>query len=506
MTQLHFTSVSFTYPGLVDPLLEDVTFAAAAGWTGIVGPNGAGKSTLLELATRRLAPLGGTVTAPDVVVHCEQRTDAVPPALPDLLSYPDADAGRLASILGLEGDWPYRWETLSHGERKRAQIATALWRRPELLVVDEPTNHLDREARDRLTVALQSFSGVGLIVSHDRTLVDRLCRQCLFLEPPAPPVLRPGGVTRGLQERGRERLEQRRRYEHARAEQHRIEAEAARRREDASIQNRKRSKRTLRWKDSDAREKIDRARIAGSDGRAGRLLNQLDGRRALAAQQAEALEPPVRERVGVSVRGRRAERDALIRREAGTLCLPDGRRVTLPELEVRPDDRIALQGPNGAGKSTLLRALLRERPESGGRTDSGEVVWIPQEISAGDAATLIREVRSLDSRALGRVISTVSRLASDPEKLLRTDVPSPGETRKLMLALGLEQRPSLVVMDEPTNHLDLTSMQCLEAGLERFEGALLLVSHDDAFVAALTRTLWLIDQSGYLEVRGVPPA
>lgn len=501
MTQLHFISVSFTYPGLEDPLLVDLSFTASPGWTGVVGPNGAGKSTLLALAAGRLAPESGTVTAPEVRVVCDQRTDHAPARLVDLMGFPDADAGRLVSVLGLEADWPWRWETLSHGERKRAQIAVALWRRPDLLVVDEPTNHLDRDARERLAAALERFDGVGLIVSHDRTLLDRLCTQCLFLEGPGRAAMRPGGVSAGLEEQTRERLEQKRAWEQARAEQARVENEAARRRDEASVQNRKRSKRSLSWKDSDAREKIDRARISGSDGQAGRLTSQLDGRRRQAAARLASLERPVRERVGISVHGERARRDALIAREAGAVRLPDGRRVVFDDLVVRPDDRIALQGPNGAGKTTLVAALLVGDAGRGPRPD--ELLWIPQEIKADEAAALVREVRALDKAPLGRVLSTVSRLASDPEKLLQTGLPSPGETRKLMLALGLERSPALVVMDEPTNHLDLVSMRCLEEALAEFAGALVIVSHDDRFVAALARIVWTI-RDGYLEVSEAP--
>lgn len=502
MIQLHVTSVSFTYPGLADPLLSDLAFTASPGWTGIVGPNGVGKSTLLALATGRLAPDSGTITAPGDSVVCDQRTDHAPQALVDLLSFPDADAGRLVSVLGLEADWPWRWDTLSHGERKRAQIAVALWRRPQLLVVDEPTNHLDRQARERLAVALERFDGVGLIVSHDRALLDRLCAQCLFLEAPGRALVRPGGVTAGLEQRERERLEQRRAWEDARAEQQRMDAEAVRRREEASIQNRKRSKRTLRWKDADAREKIDRARISGADGQAGRLTNQLDGRRRQAAARLDSLERPVRERVGISVHGERSRRDALIVREPGSVALPDGRRVSFDELVVRPDARIALQGRNGVGKTTLVADLLANSGGSGLGED--EVLWIPQEISAEAAAALVTEIRALDREALGRVLSTVSRLASEPERLLQTGLPSPGETRKAMLALGLERGPALVVMDEPTNHLDLVSIGCLEEALAGFAGALLIVSHDDRFVAALTRTVWTIGDDGRLEVSEGP--
>jgi len=503
MNQLRFDSVSFTYPHLTEPLLTGITFTAARGWTGVVGANGSGKSTLLALATGRLQPQAGTIARPGPATYCEQRTDLAPCGLTELLSFPDAEAGRLVSVLGIDADWPYRWETLSHGERKRAQIAVALFETPELLVVDEPTNHLDREARRQLTAALESFPGVGLLVSHDRALLDRLCRQCLFLDPDGGAIMRPGGVSDGLAQQVRERLEQRRVYDEAARLRRRVESEAARRRKEASVQNKKRSKRGLRYKDSDAREKIDRARISGADGQAGRLLRQLDGRRAQAAERLAGTARPVIERVGVSVNGRSVKRDSLIDRPAGFLELPDGRRVRLPDLRVRPDDRIALQGPNGAGKSTLVAALL-ERSGVGLEPDC--VLFVPQEISAEDATRLVRETRALANDELGRVISTVSRLASDPEQILATESPSPGEARKLMLAFGLEKTPALVVMDEPTNHLDLVSMRCLEAALADFAGALLLVSHDDVFVGALARTLWRIDPDGCLAVTALGTA
>ena len=89
----------------------------------------------------------------------------------------------LKSRLGVEEDWETRWSTLSHGERKRAQIGVALWREPDVLAVDEPTNHLDAQARDMLKNALEAFTGVGLLVSHDRELLDSLCDQCCFIDP-----------------------------------------------------------------------------------------------------------------------------------------------------------------------------------------------------------------------------------------------------------------------------------------------------------------------------------
>lgn len=103
--------------------------------------------------------------------------------LSELLSSTDNIACRIKGQLNIGVDWHERWKTLSHGERKRAQIAVAIWSRPAILAVDEPTNHLDAEARDHLYKALNAFKGIGLLVSHDRELLDALCHQCLFIAP-----------------------------------------------------------------------------------------------------------------------------------------------------------------------------------------------------------------------------------------------------------------------------------------------------------------------------------
>jgi ATPase subunit of ABC transporter with duplicated ATPase domains len=177
---LSFNSVSFSYPSSVTPVLENITADFQSGWTGITGDNGAGKSTLLMLAAGLLEPSSGSIAAGNRRIYCPQRTDDLPGGWEDLFFTADGDALRIMSRLGIEGDWPYRWDSLSHGERKRLQLALALWRQPELLAVDEPTNHLDREARETIAGALESYSGIGLLVSHDRALLDRLCGNCFF--------------------------------------------------------------------------------------------------------------------------------------------------------------------------------------------------------------------------------------------------------------------------------------------------------------------------------------
>ena len=165
---IQFQNVSFAYDRATQPLIADLSVHFNLGWTGIVGANGVGKSTVLKLATGGLEPQKGRVIIPEFAIYCQQRTDDAPDQLSDLIQAVTGDAFEIKGRLGLEDDWLERWATLSHGERKRAQIAVAMWKNPQVLAVDEPTNHLDLEAQELLFDALSIFRGVGLLVSHDR--------------------------------------------------------------------------------------------------------------------------------------------------------------------------------------------------------------------------------------------------------------------------------------------------------------------------------------------------
>ena len=104
----------------------------------------------------------------------------------------------------------------------------------------------------------------------------------------------------------------------------------------------------------------------------------------------------------------------------------------------------------------------------------------------------MQAIRRLPGADLGRLMTVVSRLGSSPDRVIESLEPSPGETRKLLLALGITRTPHLIVMDEPTNHMDLPSIRCLEESLKNCPCSLLLVSHDRAFLKALTTKTWSI--------------
>ncbi len=485
-----FHDVGFRYERSLEPLFEGLSVHFPRGFTGVIGANGAGKTTLLRLATGALTPDAGAVQSPGDAVYCPQRTDAPPDDLASFLGADDAEAWSLRGRLGVEPDFPARWPSLSHGERKRAQIAAALWRAPALLAIDEPTNHIDADARDLLVRALQRYRGVGLLVSHDRALLDALCRQCLWLEPPGAQLV-PGGYTEVRAQRESDRATAVRERDKARRERDRLQREVAKRREEAARSHRDRSKRGLAPKDHDARFRKNLARVSGKDGQAGRLLKQLSGRSRQVQARLEATRVTKTHDLGIWLPGSRSPRATLLHLEPGSIPLGPGRRLHFPELRLGAEDRVALAGPNGSGKSTLVRHVLAHANVAEEKRTS-----MPQEVDAALGARILEEARGLDPERLGRAMNVVSRLGSRPARLIESAAPSPGEVRKLLLALGMARASHLIVMDEPTNHLDLPSIECLEEALSGCPCALLLVSHDEAFLERLGTRRWQIEGDG----------
>jgi ATPase subunit of ABC transporter with duplicated ATPase domains len=159
----------------------------------------------------------------------------------------------------------------------------------------------------------------------------------------------------------------------------------------------------------------------------------------------------------------------------------------VPALAAAPRDRVAVCGPNGSGKSTLVRAVssrLTLAPE--------RLVIMEQELDEQASARIAAELRALPGDRLGRALTVVNLLGSDPERILESRCLSPGETRKVLLAIGIARVPNLIIMDEPTNHLDLPSIECLGAALAECACGLLLVSHDEGFLSGLATRRWEI--------------
>ncbi|MBR1835685.1 MAG: ABC-F family ATP-binding cassette domain-containing protein [Kiritimatiellae bacterium] len=499
---LRFDGVSFAYPGMPDPLFAGVTAQFDRGWTGIVGANGCGKTTLLRVACGELEPSAGSVIRPESRLCVAQRTDEPPELVDEFFESADAEAWQARVDLGIGDDWPGRWNTLSHGERKRLQVAVALWRAPGLLALDEPTNHLDLEAKRVLAAALRAYRGTGLLVSHDRELLDSLCSRCLFIIPPRA-TMRPGGVTAGVEQDRREQTAARAMDDAAKHAAARYRAAAQERREEGermAARTKEKAKRSKpgKW-DHDGKNERNMAKLSGKDAWAGKQSAAL-AKRASKAQASRAAFA-VRKEFATGFWLEDADvsrRDFVLRLPAGRVEICPGRALVHPALEMKPYDRVALTGANGLGKSTLLRRLVglfNVPPE--------HVTYVPQEITAAESAEILAEAKKLPDDRLGEAMTRFSRLGSRPGRLLGSERPSPGEVRKLLLALGIARGPHVVAMDEPTNHMDLPGIECLEEALAGAPCALLLVSHDERFLSRLCRVRWDVSETapGVAELR-----
>lgn len=486
---LKFDRVTFAYPGMPDPLLENVEAYFPEGeWTGIVGANGCGKTTLLKLAAGELEPSDGKVIGFGSARYVVQRTDSPPENFEDFIYAADPVALGWKRKLAIGDDWAERWDTLSHGERKRVQIAAALWGEPDVLALDEPTNHLDGGAKAQLLAALRDFKGAGFIVSHDRAFLDALCSQCLFIFPPKA-TMRPGGVTQGLEEDRKEQDFNRQRDISAKTKSRTLR-EAAQTRlelaEQLAARNKAARNKKIPANDHDGRAKRNLAKLTGKNSWAVTQSSAIAKRAAKAEASRKDFKPRKEYEMGFWVGvGEKSARNALVALEPGTLPLGDGRSLAYPELRIAPDDRIAITGDNGLGKSTLIRHLLKSA-----NVADGKLLSIPQEISEEESRKIHAEVKRLGKEELGKVMTSVSRLGSRPGRLLESECPSPGEIRKILLALGVNRGLHLLVMDEPTNHLDLPSIECLEDALSECPCALVIVSHDTRFVERLSKIRW----------------
>ena len=321
-------------------------------------------------------------------------------------------------------------------------------------------------------------------MSHDRELLDGLVDRCASFEAGTVRV-RPGGFTRASGQRDLERSASMRERRRAKEQLDRLMVEKDKRAHEAARADARMSKRHIDPKDRSAKAKIDLARFTGQDGKRGRLSSQLEGRLDAARERLAHARVEKRYDGDLWLDVAPAPRRVLIRSAARDIpCGPGA--LHLPDLYVGNTDHIAITGPNGAGKSTLLEHLRPHIPDG--------IAWldIPQELDEELAHGVVERVRALSSGERGRVLSVVAQLNSDPARILEGCATSPGEMRKLLLALGVLSSPALIVMDEPTNHLDLHSVEALERALAGYPGALLLVSHDERFLNACTSVRWNI--------------
>ena len=520
-TTLDLHDISYIYEGAPEALFDVVDATLPQGWTALLGDNGCGKTTLARIVCGELTPTHGAVNpSPStlVVAYCEQECAHEPANLDALRDDWSPEAIALRDTLGIGDDWPYRFATLSGGERKRLQVACALHGTPDLLVLDEPTNHVDADTRGAVAEAMCAYRGIGVLVSHDVELIDATCTQCLMFTR-----RHMGGRNRTVLERyAGGYTKARRTHELRRAEAvGELKAAQGRRRALESARDVRRAMMDAASARKHGGHLIDRH---DHDARNTHKWNEKQADKASAASYralGSRLEAARREAASIETDAKRYDGEILLditsssRRElahvpAGILrfgdaaggagCVAvseltvDGMRwharkvgdadgaaqgcpgIRVPRLGVGPRDHIGVDGANGTGKSTIVRALL------GLVDDTVPTLYIGQLPQAGADARLLARLHRLDDADKARVLSMVAQLNDDPDRLMRGRDPSPGQLQKLALCIGLLDGPQLIVLDEPTNHLDLHSKQALARFLRGYPGALVVVSHERWFL------------------------
>ncbi|HTU61052.1 MAG TPA: ATP-binding cassette domain-containing protein, partial [Polyangiales bacterium] len=352
-----------------------------------------------------------------------------------------------------------------------------------VLLLDEPTNHLDRAGRAWLIDALRMHRGIGVIVSHDRALLNELTEQTLRLTAAEIQIYS------GAYDQARETWELE--EVHARsargAAQARVQAikgrmQQARVAQRGAAANKSASKRMKDKNDSDARGILASTKAAWADAAHGRKVEVLG--RELQRAQHELSGMRVHKELGSRVFAEfvPAPSPHIGFIEAHTLYAGEHAVVELPAITLHRDDRVLIEGPNGVGKSTLLGHLAAQL-----RLPESERLVLPQELPPQAAKEMLSELRALDPESRGRVLNIVAGLGVDPDRLLISEQPSPGEARKLCLALGFANKARVLVLDEPENHLDLPAIERLEAALVEYPGALYLVTHDQTLALRCTQ-------------------
>ena len=505
---IQITKLNFSYPSSNSNLFEEFSLQIADGWTCVAGSNGCGKSTLLKLLAGILTPDGGKIScagnilagnasagsgADGQTIYCAQETAEPPENLYTAFWSDDNEVRKFFSRLRVTEEMLERYETLSGGEKKRIQIACALAERPAVLLLDEPTNHLDANTCAMIADALKEFAGTGIMVSHDRAFADSLCGRTIFLYNEAAAFAGgrdsvafdsyPCGLTKALELR--QAAGQR-----SRGEWERLNAKAAAERSRSAAlqeQNQKAkarlSKKSVDFRDHDAQAKIDAARISGKDRSTGDAKARLETQIRQTESERDSVKKALQRKEGFALCATDFSKPLVVQEcllQAGVYSLK------IPHVEFKRGTKVALTGQNGAGKTLFVRHVI-DLLQKAGR--SNEALYLPQEIPDEQREAILRDLYGLEESERGEVLSTLYRLGSEPERLaqLRNGEDddarlSPGELRKLMIALAVQRPLSLLILDEPTNHMDITSVMALENALAALDCAMLIVSHDKSFL------------------------
>ena len=498
------------------PLFHNLQFSFTSHRVGLVGANGVGKSVLARLLAGHMLPSRGAVRCDGLVHYVAQELD--PADYPTVAALAGAD-GVLAALdriaFGVVDEADYalvgeRWDagarlrqaldelglgrlrpdtptaSLSGGERQRIALAGAWLSQADWLILDEPSNHLDASQRARLVQQVGRWPRGLLLLSHDRSLLAHVDE---IVELSAQGLRSYGGNYAFY------------------AEQRSLEQTNLLAALQAEKAGAKRAQREAQQQAERQQRHVARGERDGRDGNQSKLL--LDARKD-SSQHSQG-------KLRLRAQAAQAQRQERIH-EASARCAPQGERLllapdshvpngklmlalhalVLPHGSAQPLDlilsgprRLAVTGDNGSGKSTLLRVIAGLlAPASGEVLCHGRLAWLDQHAGLlyGELSAVQRLQQKNGTLSEGELRTRLALLGiAGARATIASRLLSGGERMKVALAAELyaEAPPQLLLLDEPDNHLDLASLQALEAMLGQYRGALLVVSHDQAFLDRL---------------------
>ena len=499
------------------PLFTNLNLTFGPERTGVVGRNGTGKSTLLRLIAGDLSPASGQVRRAGTLAmmrqdQIEQEGDTIADlfgvgAALDLLDRADrgvAEAHELA-----KADWtlPARMEaalvrcslsadphtklmTLSGGQRARAALAALILADPDILLLDEPTNNLDRAGRDAVISLLRGWTGGAIIASHDRELLEEMDA---IVELTSLGAARYGGGYSAYRERKQTELQA---AEHDLAHAEQAKREAARRAQQAAERKARTDAKGRRARATGSQPKIILDGMKARAEKTGGAAERLREARAAAADKAlsaarekiEVLQP-----LHMDIAPTGLAQGKTVLRLAGVSAGYDPGQPIIRNLSltITGPERVVIAGPNGSGKTTLVRLIAGEIvPQEGAAELTAPFALLDQQAALPEPERALLDnflIANPDATAHMAHAALARFGFRARDALRRADELSGGEALRAALAcaLGGAPPPQLLILDEPTNHLDLDGIEALEAALAAYDGAVLAISHDEAFVRAL---------------------
>jgi ATPase subunit of ABC transporter with duplicated ATPase domains len=507
-------------------LFEDVSTTFSAGRRyGLTGPNGAGKSTFMKLMTGESEPQRGAVVRPpklgvlrqdqyafdtfrvlDTVIMGNARLWSALTerdklyALPDLSNEDGMRLGELEGIVGEEDGYSAESEAavllqgldipdelherkmaeLQGGQKVRVLLAQALFGHPQALLLDEPTNHLDLDSIHWLQDFLNRYDGTLIVISHDRHFLNRVCTHTADIDYQTI-ITYTGGYDDMVVAKTQIRTK--------------IEAD-----------NEQREKKIAQLNDFIQR--------FGAGTRASQTTSR---RKEVERLQTTELARSNIQRPYIRFQTKRPSGKVALEFEGLAKAYGDLKVIRGFSAVVNRGEKIVLVGRNGVGKTTLLKALLAdapEQPESPGDRDAGKVRW-GHEVSVGYFAqdhtgaikkgmTAVDWLHQFDPDAARQDIHGLlgQMLFTGEEGLKPTDALSGGETARLLFCRLMLLKPNVLVLDEPTNHLDLEAINALNIALQKYEGTVFLVTHDEDLLDEVGTRVWHFDHGKITDFKG----